>query len=264
MSNSPLATVTKISPNRNSPRNHKIDRITIHCYVGQVTAERGCNGSRFVTYDPVGGASCNYVVGYDGSIGLCVPEGDRSWCSSSPANDHRAVTIETASDNKHPYAVTEKAYAALLDLVTDICRRNGAKKLLWFGDKDKTLAYTPQAGEMVMTVHRWFANKACPGDYLYGRHGEIAAEVTRRLDEEDDEMSYEQFKQYMSQYRKELQDNDCGEWSKEAREWAIQVGLFAGNGTTSDGQPNMMWQDQLSREQAAQLFYRFAKNNGLA
>lgn len=260
MSNSPLATVTQISPNRNSPRNHKIDRITIHCFVGQVTARRGCE-----VFQPASKkASCNYVVGYDGSIGLCVDEGDRSWCSSSPANDHRAVTIETASDNKHPYAVTEKAYAALLDLVTDICRRNGAKKLLWFGDKDKTLVYTPQAGEMVMTVHRWFANKACPGDYLYGRHGEIAAEVTRRLDEEDDEMSYEQFKQYMSQYRKELQDNDCGEWSKEAREWAIQVGLFAGNGTTSDGKPNMMWQDQLSREQAAQLFYRFAKNNGLA
>ena len=261
MSNSPLAPVTQISPNRNSPRNHKIDRITIHCFVGQVTARRGCE-----VFQPSSKkASCNYVVGYDGSIGLCVDEGDRSWCSSSSSNDNRAVTIETASDNEHPYAVTEKAYAALLDLVTDICRRNGAKKLIWFGDKDKTLAYTPQAGEMVMTVHRWFANKACPGEYLYERHWEIAAEVTRRLEGEDDDMfSYEQFRQYMDQYRKELQDNDCGEWSKEAREWAIQVGLFAGNGTTSDGQPNMMWQDQLSREQAAQLFYRFAKNNGLA
>lgn len=82
--------------------------------------------------------------------------------------------------------------------------------------------------------------------------------------EEEDSMSYEQFRQYMDRYRQELQDNDCGEWSKEAREWAIQVGLFAGNGTTSDGKPNMMWQDQLSREQATQLFYRFAKNNGLA
>ena len=82
--------------------------------------------------------------------------------------------------------------------------------------------------------------------------------------EEEDSMSYEQFRQYMDRYRQELQDNDCGEWSKEAREWAIRVGLFAGNGTTSDGKPNMMWQDQLSREQAAQLFYRFAKNNGLA
>lgn len=83
--------------------------------------------------------------------------------------------------------------------------------------------------------------------------------------EEDDEMlTYEQWKEYMTQYRKELQDNDCGDWSKEAREWAIRVGLFAGSGTASDGQPNYMWQDQLTREQAAMLFYRFAQDHGLA
>ena len=73
MSNSPLVTYTRISPNRSSPRTRTVDRMTIHCYVGQVTAEQGCSGSRFVNYDPVGGASCNYVVGRDGSIGLCVP-----------------------------------------------------------------------------------------------------------------------------------------------------------------------------------------------
>lgn len=177
MSNSSLATYTLISPNKNSPRNHRIDTISIHCFVGQVTAKRGCEVFQPTSKE----ASCNYVVGYDGSIGLCVDEGDRSWCTSSAANDHRAVTIETASDIKEPYAVTDKAYAALLNLVTDICRRNGAKKLLWFGDKAKTLAYTPKAGEMVMTVHRWFANKSCPGNYLYNLHGEIAAEVTKRL-----------------------------------------------------------------------------------
>lgn len=259
MSNSKLASVTLISPNKNSPRNKPIDRISIHCFVGQVTAKRGCE-----VFQPTSKkASCNYVVGYDGSIGLCVDEGDRSWCTSSAANDHRAVTIETASDNKDPYAVTDKAYAALLDLVEDICRRNGKTKLLWLGDKDKTLSYAPKAGEMVMTVHRWFANKACPGDYLYERHSEIAAEVTRRLKGEDDEVSYEQWKEYMSQYRRELQDNDKGSWSQEAREWAARVGLFAGNGTTVDGEPNMMWQDFLTREQAAQIFYRFAQKNGL-
>lgn len=177
MSNSKLASVTLISPNKNSPRNKPIDRISIHCFVGQVTAKRGCE-----VFQPTSKkASCNYVVGYDGSIGLCVDEGDRSWCTSSAANDHRAVTIETASDNKDPYAVTDKAYAALLDLVEDICRRNGKTKLLWLGDKDKTLAFKPAADEMVLTVHRWFAKKACPGQYLLDRHPEIAAEVTRRL-----------------------------------------------------------------------------------
>lgn len=82
--------------------------------------------------------------------------------------------------------------------------------------------------------------------------------------EEDDMLTYEQWREYMDQYRRELQDNDCGDWSKEAREWAIRVGLFAGSGTASDGQPNYMWQDQLTREQAAMLFYRFATERGLA
>ena len=175
--NSSLATVKMVSPNKNSPRNKPIDIITIHCFVGQVTAKRGCE-----VFQPTSKkASCNYVVGLDGGIGLCVEEKDRSWCTSSAANDNRAVTIEVASDTAHPYAVTVKAYAALLDLVTDICRRNGKRKLLWLGDKAKTLAYKPAADEMLLTVHRWYAAKACPGEYLFSRQGAIAEEVTKRL-----------------------------------------------------------------------------------
>lgn len=177
MSNSNLVSYTKISPNKTSPRNHAIDRITIHCVVGQCTVET--LGNIFAPTSKQ--ASSNYGIGKDGRVGMYVEEKDRSWCSSSSANDNRAVTIEVASDTTHPYKVTDQAYSGLLDLVTDICKRNGKTKILWFGDKNKTLAYTPKANEMVMTVHRWFANKACPGDYLYNRHGEIAAEVNRRL-----------------------------------------------------------------------------------
>lgn len=179
--NSPLVTYTKLSPNCNKPRKHEIDTITVHVFVGQVTAEEGCNAKKFVKYNPISGASCNYVVGCDGSIGLCVEEANRAWTSNSRSNDHRAVTIETASETKAPYKVTDKAYTALIELLADICERNGKKKLLWFGDKKKTLAYVPAEDEMVMTVHRWFANKACPGDYLYNKHGAIAEEVTKRL-----------------------------------------------------------------------------------
>ena len=85
--------------------------------------------------------------------------------------------------------------------------------------------------------------------------------------EEDDDMDQtkfnEMFKVAMAAHQKELQDNDCGEWSREAREWAISEGLFAGNGTTADGQPNYMWASPLTREQAAQLFYRYAQQHGL-
>lgn len=173
MSNSTLATYKKISPNRTSPRNHKIDTITIHCVVGQLSVET--IGSIFANKENQ--ASSNYGIGYDGKIGMYVEEKDRSWCSSSRDNDHRAITIEVASDAKHPYAVNDKAYNALIDLLTDICKRNGIKKLLWKGDK----SLIGKVDKQNMTVHRWFAAKACPGEYLYSRHGEIAKEVNERL-----------------------------------------------------------------------------------
>lgn len=181
--NSPLVSFTKISPNKTVNRKHAIDTITIHCVVGQVTVER--LGEIFA--DPNRNASSNYGVGKDGRIGMYVEEKDRSWCSSNASNDHRAVTIEVASDSKSPYAVTDAAYKGLIELVADICKRNGKKKILWFGNKAKTLAYSPKSDEMVMTVHRWFANKSCPGDYLYNRHSQIAAEVNKLLNSAEKE-----------------------------------------------------------------------------
>lgn len=174
MSNSPLVDYTRISPNKNSPRNHKIDTITIHCVVGQCTVET--LGNIFAPTSRQ--ASSNYGVGTDGKIGMYVEEKDRSWCSSNAANDNRAVTIEVASDTKHPYAVNDRAFAALLDLVTDICKRNGIRKLVWSTKKVDRVNHKNGCN---MTVHRDYANKSCPGDYLYNRHGEIAAEVNRRL-----------------------------------------------------------------------------------
>ena len=173
MSNSPLVSYTKISPNKTSPRNHKIDTITIHCVVGQASVETLGN-----VFAPTSRqASSNYGVGIDGRIGMYCEEKDRSWCSSSSSNDNRAITIEVASDTTHPYAVNEKAYAALIDLCVDICKRNGIKELKWKADK----SLIGQVDKQNMTVHRWFANKACPGDYLYDRHGEIAKAVNARL-----------------------------------------------------------------------------------
>lgn len=171
--NSPLVTYKRLTNNRTSPRNHAIDTITIHCIVGQWTAKQGCD--YFATTDRQ--CSANYVVGKDGSIGLSVEEKDRSWCSSNAANDNRAITIEVASDTSHPYAVTDKAYEALIKLVADICKRNSIKKLLWKADK----SLVGQVDKQNMTVHRWFANKSCPGEYLYSRHSDIAAKVNALL-----------------------------------------------------------------------------------
>lgn len=175
--NSKLVAYTKLSPNHSGQRTHSIDRITPHCVVGQCTAEG--LGDWFARTSTQ--ASSNYGIDKDGRVGLYVEEKNRSWCSSSNANDQRAVTIECASDTTEPYAFRDVVYQKLITLCVDICKRNGKTKLIWFGDKNKTLNYTPKSGEMVLTVHRWFANKSCPGNWMYARMGDLAAKVTAQL-----------------------------------------------------------------------------------
>ena len=175
--NSKMVAYTKLSPNHSGQRTHTIDRITPHCVVGQCTAEG--LGDWFAKSSTQ--ASSNYGIDRDGRVGLYVEEKNRSWCSSSNANDQRAITIECASDTAEPYAFRDVVYQTLIKLCVDICKRNGKKKLIWFGDKDKTLNYSPKSDEMILTVHRWFANKSCPGNWMYARMGDLANKVTAQL-----------------------------------------------------------------------------------
>ena len=176
-SNSPLTDYTKLSPNNSGTRTHSIDRITPHSVVGQCSVET--LGTIFANKNRQ--ASCNYGIGPDGRIGLYVPESKRSWCSSSNANDQRAITLEIACDTSEPYAVNDKAWGATIKLCADICKRNGKKKLLWFNDKDKTLKYKPKADEMVLTIHKWFAATSCPNTWILNHMSELAEEVTAIL-----------------------------------------------------------------------------------
>ena len=171
--NSKLVNYTRISPNRSINRNHAIDTVSIHCVVGQCSVET--LGSIFASTSKE--ASSNYGIGYDGRIGMYVEEKDRSWCTSSASNDNRAITSEVASDTYHPYRVNDAAYKSLIKLLVDICKRNGIKELKWRADK----SLIGQVDKQNMTVHRWFANKSCPGDYLYNLHGQIAKEVNAQL-----------------------------------------------------------------------------------
>ena len=175
--NSPMITYAKLSPNHSGQRRYPITRITPHCVVGQLSVE--ALGDIF--YNRSRNASCNYGIGADGRIGLYCEEKNRSWCSSNSDNDNRAITIECASDTKHPYAFNDKVYNKLIDLCVDICKRNGKTKIIWFGDRNKTLTYKPLNNEMVLTVHRWFANKECPGDWLMSRMDDLANKVNIRL-----------------------------------------------------------------------------------
>ena len=173
MSNSTLVDYTRISPNQSGARNHKIDTITIHCVAGQLSVE--ALGRLFA--NPSYKASSNYGIGPDGRIGMYVEEGHCSWCSSNGANDNRAVTIECASDTTHPYAINDTVYHALIRLCADICTRNGISQLRWKCDK----SLIGQVDKQNLTVHRWFANKACPGDCIYNRLGQIAEEVNAMI-----------------------------------------------------------------------------------
>ncbi len=231
-SNSSLVTYTRLSPNHSGQRTHAIDRITPHCVVGQCSVE--ALGNIFAPASRQ--ASSNYGIGSDGRVGMYVEEKNRSWCSSSSANDQRAVTIECASDASAPYAMNRKVYESLIKLCTDICQRNGKKKLLWFADKTKTLNYAPKADEMVLTVHRWFANKSCPGDWLCSRLGDVAAQVTANIEAQGAEKA----------------DNTPANWSKEAVKWAVQNGLMVGN---ADG--DLMLCSPLTREQFCVMLKRY-------
>jgi len=164
MSNSKLVDYTYLSPNYNT-RTDKIRKITIHHTAGRISVEG--IGSVFQSRQ----ASSNYGIDSDGRVGMYVEEKNRSWASSSPSNDHQAVTIEVSnSESGGDWPVSDKALSKLIDLCVDICERNGIEKLNYTGDTSGNL-----------TMHKWFAATACPGPYLESRFPWIAEQVNKRL-----------------------------------------------------------------------------------
>lgn len=173
-SNSKLVSYTKYSPNNSGQRTMNIDMLAIHTMAGNLSVET-C-GSLFA--DKNRSASSNYGIGSDGRIALYVDEKNRAWTTSSSAIDNRAVTIEVASkSNKEPFDITDAAWDALIDLSTDICRRNNIKELKWLADKDKLC----QVDVQNMAAHRWVKPKSCPGTFLYNNMGTIAKKVNENL-----------------------------------------------------------------------------------
>ena len=160
-------------------------------------------------------ASSNYGIGSDGRVGMYVEEHNRAWTSGSSWNDNRAVTIEVANTtNYEPYPISAAAYNSLIKLLADICKRNGIPQLLWKGDK----SLIGNVSKQNMTVHRWFANKSCPGDWLYQHHGQIAADANKLLKEEDDMKYYEKV-------------SELPDWAKPTIQKVIDKGILKGDGS---------------------------------
>lgn len=250
MSNSPLVSYTKLSPNHSGKRRHAIDTISIHCMAGNLSVE-SC-GRLFA--DRSREASSNYGIGSDGRIALYVDEGNRSWCTSSASNDNRAVTIEVANcADGEPWPITEEAYRSLINLLVDICKRNHIPELRWKGDQN----LVGQVEKQNMTVHRWFANKSCPGNWLYEHHGQIAKEVNERLEaakagKDEETMDTKQLTSCA-----DTGDNPSA-WAKEATDYCKRKGIFAG-----DGAGNYGWQKPITREATAQIIYNLLEAAGM-
>ncbi len=166
--NSPLIDYVYLSPNADFPRGDVIRKITVHHMAGDLALED--LGFNFAQEDRR--ASANYAIDSQGQVALYVEESNRAWTSSSRDNDNQSVTIEVANDEiGGDWHVSDKAYEVLLDLCTDICRRNGIESLDFTGDKSGNL-----------TLHNMFNSQTeCPGPYLQSRMEEIATEVNRRL-----------------------------------------------------------------------------------
>lgn len=225
-SNSSLVSYTNLTKNKTTNRNQNITRITPHCFVGQVSAKRGCD--YFAETDRQ--ASCNYVIGYDGQIGLSVEEKDRSWCSSSSANDNRAITFEIASDTVHPYKITDDALNACIELCIDICKRYNKTKLVWIENQAQALAYSVKSDELLITVHRWFANKACPGDYIMGKIPFIVETVNKTLEGVENTMTEAELKAFVEKTVREMGANQpASTWAAPLVEEAKEMGITDGS-----------------------------------
>lgn len=165
--NSPLTEYVHLSPNADFPRQNKIQKITVHHMAGNLSLEY--TGELFSNRDR--GASANYGIDSNGKIALYVEEANRAWSSSNVENDQQAVTIEVANDETGgEWHVSDAAYAALVDLCTDICQRNGMTDLTFTGDATGTL-----------TLHKMFKETECPGAYLESRMPSLAQSVNARL-----------------------------------------------------------------------------------
>lgn len=199
MSESSLVTYRNLTNNKTVVKDKKNNYIIPHVYVGQVSTKNGVD--HFTTNC---GASCTYVIGTDGTIGQSVSEADRPWTTGGDKEvqnqyglwvggtpnksqqsrgakgvDFEAITMEIACDPTAPYAINDKVYNSLVNLMADIAIRNNMGELKWKADKN--LVGNP--AEQNVLVHRWFASKSCPGDYVYNRLGEICEKANQIIRE---------------------------------------------------------------------------------
>ena len=165
--NSPLTEYVHLSPNAGFPRKNSISKITIHHMAGDFDLRN--LGMSFASIDRR--ASSNYAIDTEGHVALYVEECNMPWTSSSDANDNQAITIEVANNHcEGNWPVSKASYDKLIELVVDVCQRNGIEELIYTGDETGNL-----------TLHNMFSDTECPGPYLLERIPELVEEVNAVL-----------------------------------------------------------------------------------
>lgn len=243
---SKLATLRMFSPCHSGKRTHEIDTITPHCVVGQMSADS--LGRLFK--DKSRQASCNYAIGYDGTIICIVPEEYRSWCTSSNSNDQRAITIECASDAAYPYAFNKKVWDSLIKLSADIVKRYGMKSLRWKG----TSEYIGHTEVQNVTCHRWFDNKSCPGDWFFNRISQYCGEVNSLV--EVNSMTDAMFGEFMDRWLDKQARKAVSQWAKDAVKWAEARQIMVG-----DGHGDLHPQSYVTRQEMACFLKRMEETS---
>lgn len=177
-------------------KQYKIDRITLHGVWGHLSLQ-----SLAAEFQTSTQHSSNYGIDDDGKIGMFVPEDDRSWCSDSRMNDVRAVTVEMNNDKTSPNRMLDATVNAAIKLCVDVCIRNGIRKMYWipnlvpypYPSNDEQKKANEEAinrkndslrsDEGLFTVHCWFFNKTCPGNYLLDNMTYVCNMVNKGIDE---------------------------------------------------------------------------------
>lgn len=153
--------------------NFKKDMVTIHHMAGALTPDS------YIATAKSRRNSANYSVYSDGTVVGHIQEEYRSWCSSSAANDRRAITIEVANNSGAPnWTISKKAWDSLVRLLADISERHkmGGFRFL----NDCTELNNPE--KQNVTLHRWFSATACPGPYLYENMKSLCDDANRLID----------------------------------------------------------------------------------
>ena len=186
---SSLATFEFISPNKGIPRNRTIRRLSPHCVAGNLSVE---STLKLAAFQAGGSASTNYAIDSTGRSGLGVEETNRAWTTSSAANDNEAITFEIANNGGAPdWRMSDAAINTFLDQAVETCKYYGYKSVA-YQEKPSNVTIGTDATEawiktwapdssMIITLHNWYKNKACPGPYFMRQLPWLVREMNKRL-----------------------------------------------------------------------------------